>query len=389
MPLENLAEQIDDHVDIDDAIATLTETTTAALTKQSGDVKSLRDHLAKLEAKMGRPGLAANDNNIGGLRHDNDNVLGAEKKALGEFIRHDVAIKSMSVGSDPDGGYGVTPQLSQDIVRRLYNLSPIRQICRVVEVGSFDSYAEPMQIGDVGATWVGESQARPGTATPTLGLLTIPVNEIYSLQPITQRLLDDSRFDMASFVTERVSERMARAEGTAFVNGNGLLQPMGFMNYPTDPAADFTRSHNSLQYVVSGNATNVALDGIKNLYWTLRAPHRANASWVMSSATASSLDTLKDLNGRYLWRDSVTADAPPTLLGRPVYFSEDMAAVGAGTFPIAFGNFQAGYVIADKPGIRFLRDPFSSKPNVIIYAYARVGGGVSDTDAIKVLKIST
>jgi HK97 family phage major capsid protein len=321
------------------------------------------------------------------MKADNDN-LATEKKSLGDFIRYNTEIKAMSVGIDPSGGYGVTPQLSQDIVRRLYNLSPIRQICRVVEVGSFDSYQEPMQIGDTGAIWVGESQSRPDSGTPTLGMLDVPVNEIYSTQPVTQRLLDDSRFDISSFVVERVSERMARAEGTAFVAGTGVNQPFGFMNYPTDPAADFVRDHNKLQSIVSGGATTITLDGIKNLYWALRAPHRVNGSWVMSSATANSLDTLKDLYGHYLWRDSVTAGVPPTLLGRPVYFSEDMPAIGAGNLPIAFGNFTAGYVIADKPGVRFLRDPFSSKPSVIFYAYKRVGGGVSDTDAIKVLKIS-
>lgn len=100
------------------------------------------------------------------------------------------------------------------------------------------------------------------------------------------------------------------------------------------------------------------------------------------------MDLLKDGNGDYLYRPSVTVDAPPTLLGRPIYISERMPAIGAGTYPSAFGNFTAGYVIAEKPGVRFLRDPFSSKPNVLFYAYRRVGGAVVDTDAIKLLKIS-
>jgi HK97 family phage major capsid protein len=381
MPLQAL-ETNDDHVDIDEALESLTTTTTAAL-------KKLEGKLEKLEAKMGRPGTAANDNTSFGGRAANDNTeIAAEKKALSDFVRHNVEIKAMSAGSDPDGGFGVTPQLSADIQRRLYDLSPIRQICRVVNVGSFDSYDEPMQIGDTGATWVGENDARPGSVTPSLGLLHIPVNEIFSTQPVTQRLLDDSRFDMASFVVERVSERMARAEGTAFVNGTGVGQPKGFLTYATDPAADFTRDHAKLQYIVSGGATSITFDGIKNLFWSLRAPHRANGSFVMSSATASALDELKDLNGRYIWRESAALDAPPTLLGKPVYFSEDMPAVAAGNLPIAFGNFTAGFVIADKSGVRFLRDPYSSKPNVIFYAYRRVGGGVADTDAIKLLKVS-
>lgn len=388
MPLQEL--QNDDHVEIEDAITTLTETTTKALSKQAAELKALGDSMAKLESKMGRPGAPANDNSPGGFRPSNDNEpLGVEKKALSDYVRHGVDIKSMSAGSDPDGGYGVTPQLSADIMRRLYDQSPLRQICRVVNVGSFDSYAEPLQIGDTGATWVSESAARPATTTPSLGLLTVPVNEIYSTQPVTQRLIDDSRFDMASFVTERVSERIARSEGTAFVNGNGVGQPRGFLTYATDPAADFTRDYSKLQHVVSGAATAITVDGIKNLFWSLRAPHRANGSFVMSSSTASALDNLKDLNGHYIWRESAAANVPPTLLGKPVFFSEDMPAVAASSLPIAFGNFNAGYVIADKPGIRFLRDPYSAKPTVIFYAYRRVGGGVADTDAIKLLKVST
>ena len=161
------------------------------------------------------------------------------------------------------------------------------------------------------------------------------------------------------------------------------------MSYATDSAADFTRDTAKLQYVVSGSASAILLDGIKALFWTLRAPHRVSASWLMSSATASALNSLKTGAGDYVWRPSVAADQPPTLLGKPVYISEDMPAIAGGAFPIAFGNFNAGYVVAEKPGVRFLRDPYSSKPNVIFYAYRKVGGGVADTDAIKLLKIST
>lgn len=369
-------------IGVDDALESLTKKTTAALSKAASDYKSLSAQVDKIESKLGRP--------IGGMPANDNDSLASERKSLADFIRRDIAIKSgtgMSASSDPDGGYGVTPQLSTEIEKRLFNISPIRQICRTVQVGSFDSYQEPMQIGDTGATWVGESEARPNSTTATLGMLDVHVDELYSMQPVTQRLIDDSRFDVAGFVVDRISERFARAEGTAFVVGTGFNQPKGFLSYDTDSAADFTRDHNKLQYVVSGGATTITLDGIKNLFWTLRASHRANGSWVMSSATANALDLLKTGNGDYLYRPSVSVDAPPTLLGRPIYISEDMPAIGAGTYPIAFGNFNS-YVVAEKPGVRFLRDPFSSKPNVLFYAYRRVGGGISDTDGIKLLKVS-
>lgn len=373
---------------IEDAIEQLAETTTEAL----GEMKQRLDLMEKAQARLKRPGAPANDNLPFGTKHANDNnaktALVEEKKALADYVRHNVEIKTMSSGSDPDGGYGVTPQLSDQIARRLYDASPMRQICRVVEVGNFDSFEEPYQVGDASATWVGERDSRPATTTPTLGLLNVPVNELYAAQPVTQRLLDDSRFDMAEFVVERTTDRFARTEGAAFVRGTGVGQPKGFLSYSVDSAADFTRDVSKLQFVASGSGSAVTFDGLKNLYWTMRAPHRANASFVMSSATASQVDTIKDNEGRYVWRDSSTAGAPPTLLGKPVYFDENMDSVSSGTFPIAFGNWKRGYVIADKPQVRWLRDPYSSKPNVIFFGYKRVGGGVADTDAIKLLKIA-
>lgn len=379
MPSQAL-ETTDDTVD--DAIEQLTNTTTAAL-------KKMESRFDKLEAKMGRPG-AANDNHPPSTRHANDNNgdVAAEKKALADYVRHNIEMKDMSVGNDPSGGYTVTPQLSDQIVRRLYNQSVLRQICRVVEVGNFGSFEEPYQIGDAAAVWTSESAPRPSTTTPTLALLNVPVNELYATQPVTQRLVDDSRFDIAGFVMERAIDCFARTEGAAFVRGTGVAQPKGFMSYAVDSAADFTRDPNKLQFVASGTSGVVTFDGVKSLYWTMRAPHRATSSWLMSSATASQVDQLKDAQGRYIWRESIAADVPPTLLGRPVYFDENMDSVSSGTFPIAFGNWSRGYVIADKPGVRWLRDPYSSKPNLIFYGYRRVGGGVADFDAIKLLKVS-
>jgi len=375
---------------ISEALDTLTETTSSA-------IKSLTDRLDTFEAKAKRPSAWTN----GGIKAANDNVrfdpvaandnsaLAFEKKGLAEFIRYDTELKSMSASVDTDGGYGVTPELSDDISRRLYDQSPFHQLARRVNVGAFDSYQEPREIGDnTGAAWVTEHESRPALGTPKLGLTDVAVNELFTTQPVTQKLLDDSRFDIASFVMERVADKFARTEGAAFVSGDGLNKPKGFLSFETTPEADAVRSATKLQHVVTGSATDVTFDAVKRLYWSLRAPHRANASFVMSSATASSLDGLKDLEGRYIWRDSAVAGVPPTLLGKSVYFSEDMPAVGAGALPIAFGNWNKGYLIAEKEGIRFLRDPYSSKPNVLFYAYRRVGGGVADFDAIKLLRVA-
>lgn len=154
-------------------------------------------------------------------------------------------------------------------------------------------------------------------------------------------------------------------------------------------AVDGARPLNTLQYVPSGGATEVTVDGLRDLYWAMRAPHRPNAVWLMSSATANAIDKLKfEATGEYVWRDSSTAGAPPTLLGRPVEFDENMPSIAAGSYAIAF-DFQAGYLIVDWQGMKFLRDPYTDKPNVLFYCYRRTGGGVALPDAIKLLKVGT
>jgi HK97 family phage major capsid protein len=121
----------------------------------------------------------------------------------------------------------------------------------------------------------------------------------------------------------------------------------------------------------------------------MRAPHRSNAVWLMASATANSIDLLKLGSGEYLWRPSMSTTEPPSLLGRPVFFDENMPAVSGGNYPIALADLQRGYTIVDRLGMRFLRDPFSDKPHVHVYCYRRTGGAVALTDAIKLMKIGT
>lgn len=374
--------------DVRDAIEELTATVEKGLKGQADQHKELREEVEQLLLKSKRPG-----NN--GAEHKGGPGLEAERKAVGTFARtgDETELKAMSSGSDPDGGYTVTPALSAQMLKRIYDQSPMRRLARVETIGAGDAFEEPIDNADVGATWVGEHEARPATSTPTLGLLRVPVNEIYSLQPITQRLLDDSRFDIGSWIEGKMGDKFGRSEGVACVSGNGIAKPRGFLDWEVDTGIDGTRPWTKLQYVVSGTAATPAdvdgqADGIKSLYWALRSPYRSNGTWLMASSTANAIDKLKDANKDYIWRDGMTSGAPPSLLGRPVEFDENMPSIGANTFPIAFGDFKAGYLIVDKLGVRYLRDPFSDKPNVQFYAYRRVGGDVANSDAIKLLKCS-
>jgi HK97 family phage major capsid protein len=374
-----------EHKNAPDAAAEI-KAALAGMTKTIDDgLKGLSDRVDEVERKANKARLGGTP---GGT--PDEAALVNERKALGTFVRtgDDSEMKSMLVGSDPDGGYFVQPALSASMTKRLYDISPMRRIADVQTITVGDAFEEPLDTDEVAATWVGENEARPTTASARVGMRRVPVHEIYANQPVTQRLIDDAGFDIGAWVEGKISDKFGRSEATAFVSGNGVKKPRGFLSWDVDTAADVARSWTKLQYVLTDVATAVSADDLRNLYWALRTVHRSNGTWLMASATANSVDKLKDGNGDYLWRNGMTAGAPPSLLGRPVEFAEDMPAIATGNFPIAFGDWKTGYQIVEKVGVRYLRDPFSSKPNVLFYAYRRVGGDVRNSDAIKLMKIA-
>lgn len=321
--------------------------------------------------------------------------LDAERKALADFARSgdDSGFKStsMSVGSDPAGGYFVQPVRSSTMTQRLQDLSPMRRLARVETVTAGDVWEEPLDLNESGAIWVTEKQKRPATETPDFGMLSVPINEIYALQTVTQRLLDDAAFDLGTWLDGKINDKFGRSEGLAFVTGDGIKKPKGLVTYATAPEPDLTRPWGEFQHVISGAASalgSAAADNLRSLVWALRAPYRPGASWLMNSNTAGLLDKLKDDEGNYLWRTGMTAGAASSLLGYPVEIDEGMPDVGADALPIAFGNFKLAYLIVEKAGVKSLRDPYTDKPNVLFYAYRRVGGGAANFEAVKFMKIA-
>jgi len=335
---------------------------------------------------------------LGGNRTQTD--AGPEFKAINGFVRsggpdwaQDTEIKGMSIGSDPDGGYLVLPAMSSGMTTRLFDMSPMRRISRIETVTKGDAFEEADDRDEAGATWVGELESRPDTETPQIGMIRIPLEEIYAQPKASQRLLDDTDRDLGAWLEGKLSDKFGRSEGDAFVNGDGIKKPRGFLTYDKVTTADSARPAGKLQYVASGTASafpgTTPGDVLKNLMWSLRTPYRQGAVWLMNTSTASVIDSFKDANNNYIWRNSMAAGEPSTLLGYPVEIDEGMPNIGAGTFPVAFGNFKLGYCIVDRPGIKLLRDPYTDKPNVRFYAYKRVGGGLANDDAIKLLKIAT
>lgn len=295
--------------------------------------------------------------------------------------------KAMSTAVAADGGYLVDPQTSDTIKSALTATASIRAIASIVTVES-TSYDVLIDHTEMGSGWANEAANLSETATPQIDRITIPVNELSAMPKISQRLLDDSAFDIEGWLAGRIADKFARSEASAFVNGDGVDKPKGFLDYPTVDEMIWTWGN--IGYVVTGTAGAIDDgDPIIELVYALGAEYRANATFVMNSKTAGTVRKLKDADGRFLWSDGLSQGEPARLMGYPVLIAEDMPDVATDAMAIAFGDFANGYTIAERPDVRVLRDPFSAKPHVLFYATKRVGGAVSDFNAIKLLKFGT
>ncbi len=295
----------------------------------------------------------------------------------------DIEAKALSSSVNSDGGFLVDPQTSDTVASILNSTASIRSIASVVHVEA-TSYDVLIDTTDVGAGWATETGAVAETDTPQIDRITIPLHELSALPKASQRLLDDSAFDIEGWLASRIADRFARAEAAAFVNGDGIDKPTGFLSHPK--VDDAAWSWGNLGYKATGIDGGVDADGIVDLVYALGAEYRANATFVMNSKTAGVLRKLKDADGRFLWSDGLAAAEPARLMGYPVLIVEDMPDPATDAYAVAFGDFAAGYTIAERPDLRVLRDPFSAKPHVLFYATKRVGGDVSDFAAIKLLK---
>ncbi|MCV6824086.1 MULTISPECIES: phage major capsid protein [Halocynthiibacter] len=297
--------------------------------------------------------------------------------------------KSMNTAVAGEGGYLVDPKTSETIKGVLYATASIRSIATVVEVEA-TSYDVLVDHTEVGTGWASETGSVTETATPSFDRISIPLHELSALPKASQRLLDDAAFDIEGWLAGRIADKFARAEAAAFVNGDGVDKPTGFLTKSI--VANGAWSWGNLGYVATGEdgdfANINASDAIVDLVYALGAEYRANATFVMNSKTAGAVRKMKDADGRFLWSDGLQAGEPARLMGYPVMIAEDMPDIASDATAIAFGDFSNGYTIAERPDLRVLRDPFSAKPNVLFYATKRVGGDVSDFAAIKLLKFA-
>ncbi|MDR5651783.1 phage major capsid protein [Ruixingdingia sedimenti] len=297
--------------------------------------------------------------------------------------------KALNTAVAAEGGYLVDPQTAEAIRSSLRSTSSLRAIANVVQVEatSFDVLVDH---SDVGSGWGTEAGGVTESATPAIERISIRLHELSAMPKASQRLLDDSAFDIEGWLAGRIADRFARAEAAAFVLGDGVDKPRGFLTHDKVPEANW--AWGDIGYIATGTAGDFAAtnpaDAIVDLVYALDAGYRANASFVMNSKTAGAVRKMKDADGRFLWSDGLAAGEPARLMGYPVLIAEDMPDIGANAHAIAYGDFGAGYTIAERPDLRVLRDPFSAKPHVLFYATKRVGGDVSDFAAIKLLKFA-
>lgn len=363
----------------------VTEEKLARIDHALDDTKSRLDRLA---LEMSRP-------RIGGKLVD-DHSGREHKSAFNHYMRSGEAsglkaleAKALSRGSGADGGYLVPLPTERDVLRRLAKFSPIRAISSVREI-SGASLRRAFSTTGPAAGWVAEADPRPQTNNQQLADMTFPAMELYAMPAATQALLDDAVVDIEQWIAEEVQTAFAEQEGAAFVSGDGVNKPKGFLSYTS--VADASWTWNNIGYVATGAAGAFAAsdpsDALVSLVYALRAGFRQNGKFVMGRRAQSLVRQFKTTTGDYIWSPPATADAGASLMNFPVVEAEDMPDPAANSLSIAFGDFERGYVVVDRVGIRVLRDPYSAKPYVLFYTTKRVGGGVQNFEAIKLLKFA-
>nr|CAD6421064.1 phage major capsid protein [Rhizobium sp. Q54] len=318
------------------------------------------------------------------------------KAAFDAYVRRgedaglrELEAKAFSGTAGADGGYLVPPETDNEIGRRISIASPMRALSTVCTVSSA-VLKKPFAASGLSTGWVAETAARPQTNTPQLSELSFPTMELYAMPAATQALLDDAAVDIEAWIASEVDIVFAEQEGDAFIRGDGINKPKGFLTYTA--VADSAWTWGSLGYVATGAAgawkTTGPSDTLVDVIYALKAGHRQNGTFMMNRKSQGDIRKFKDADGNYLWRPPASAGQPASLMGFPIAEAEEMPDVGADALAVAFGDFRSGYLVVDRAGVRILRDPYSAKPYVLFYTTKRVGGGVQNFEAIKLVKFA-
>lgn len=361
----------------------LTETENVDFEKLKDLVKQLSDEIARYES------VADEERSL------NANAVPVENRSVKQFsndeLRHYIKtgeLRNLTTTSGEDGGYSVIPQLDKDVMKRLTDDSVMRQLCNVVRlpVGAKE-YKKLVSAGGAGVAHGEEGVARNGTATPKLHEVTIALNSIYAYPKTTQEILDFSSINVLNWLTDEIAETFTETEEVDLTSGDGVKKAKGLLSYERTTENDKVRAFGKLQKIEVAGVAKIDADTLIDLFYTLHSKYRKNAAWVMSSTIAAVLQKLKNKNGDYIWRDGLTVDAPATLLGRPVYFLETMPTGGVNKAVLAFGDFKRGYFIVDhETGVRTRPDNLTEPGFYKVHTDKYLGGGVVDSNAIKLIE---
>jgi HK97 family phage major capsid protein len=302
--------------------------------------------------------------------------------------RRDMEIKALIAGNNEQGGFFIRPELSAKMIQRFFETSPMRQYADVqtTNSGSVEIIIDDDEVASGG--WVGEVESRPETGTAKVGKLTIVIHEQFVNNKATQTMLDDAGFDIEAWNYEKSTRKMSRIENTAFVVGDGSQKPKGFTTY-ANWTAPGTYTRNAIEQLLSGVSAQVSADSLFAMEAALQEEYHARAIWAMNRSVWGQVITLKDGQGSYLMSPTHLSDGKKLMIrGKPVSFFQDMQAAGAGTLSVALGDFSVGYTIVDRLGYRVIRDQLTAKPNTLFYITKRVGGAVTNFEAIKLLKLA-
>lgn len=357
--------------------------TDSHLSRISEKLDEYKERLGKMEASFRRPAFGSGSSVV-----FEDDVKSAHKEAFRNYLRKgmegdlcNLQTKALSVSSDPDGGYLVTSQLSQNIVKTIFETSPMRQLANV-EVISSDALEIIEDKDSAVAGWTTESGEVDDTATPQVAKKVIAVHELYAQPKATQKLIEDSAIDIEGWLASKISDIFARTENAAFINGDGVGKPRGILTYASGT------SWGQVQQVSSGSSGAVTADKLIELFYSLKEVYATRASFLMNRATAQAVRQLKDSTNQYIWNPGFALGTPDTLMGVPVYLAADMPVPAANSLSVVVGDFKSAYQIVDRSGISVLRDPFTDKPFVKFYTTKRVGGDVVNFEAVKILKLA-
>lgn len=388
----------------DEAIAEIKKGKPDAVTTEHVDrinatVGSLQGEITALQAQLTamRVGGAANDT-------DENPHRKAHRAAFNKWFRkgtdklqselETLQIQAaMSTDSNPDGGYVVPVEHETAMTRVLETVSAMRRLATVRSI-STNSYTKPHNLGGTTSGWVGEHDSRSDTSNPQIAKLEFPTMELYAQPLATQTFLDDAALDVESWLAGEVAIEFAEEEGDAFVDGDGNKKPRGILSYTK--VANASYAWGKTGYAITGasgafvtvSASANPYDNLIDLYHALKPGYRAGASWLMNDAVLASVRKIKANDGTYVYQPPTAAE-PASVLGKTIEIDDNMPDIAANSYSIAIGDFARAYLIVDRIGTRVLRDPYTSKPYVKFYVTKRVGGGIQDFAALKLLKFGT